>query len=290
MLAALGELMSERSGVLNVGLEGIMIFGAFAAIAAAAGTGDPVIGAAAAGATGVVAALALGIATVVLRADQIVAGIGFNILAFGLTSFLRYEILGGQVRPVSRGILGPLPLPGLAQIPWLGTAFFKQSPMIYFAILTSVALWFVLRRTLAGLTIRAAGEGAAAADSAGVSVVKVRLVVLAFTGFMTGLGGAYLSLIAGGGVFVDNMTAGRGYLAIAVAIFSRWHPVWAVVIALLFGLADALQYQGQTLGFAIPSPILLMSPFVLALVTWVVLGQSAAAPADLGRPFLRGAR
>ena len=289
LLPALGELVSERSGVLNIGLEGIMLSSAFGAVAGAAAGGNPLMGALAAMVIGGLSALALGLLVVVLRADQIVAGIGFNILALGVTSLLRQEILGAQAKPAPVGVLGNLRIPILSDIPIVGAAFFNQSPLIYLAAVIAVLLWWMFRSSLLGLVVRSAGEGAIAADSAGVDVVAVRLSAMAFTGVMAGLGGAYLGLVAGSGVFVDNMTAGRGYLAIAVAIFGRWQPLWACATALLFGAADALQYQGQSLGLSVPAPILLMSPFLVVLGAWVVLGRSKAAPADLGRPFLRGA-
>jgi general nucleoside transport system permease protein len=151
-----------------------------------------------------------------------------------------------------------------------------------------VVLWAFLRFTRAGLVVRATGDRAAAADASGVPVVLVRVLSVAFAGAMAGVAGAYLALVQAGGIFIDNMTQGRGYLAIAVAIFGRWRPLWVCAAALLFGGAEALQYEGQSIGVELPTAVLLMFPFVLALVTWVALGRSSAAPGDLGRPFVRG--
>jgi simple sugar transport system permease protein len=288
LLAALGELVSERAGVFNVGLEGMMLFAAFWAVEGASLTGDPVAGAAIGAVAGALVGLVLGLLVGLLRADQIVAGIGINILALGVTTLLRSELLGSQLAPVTAGVLGPAHIPGLADIPVIGHAFFEQSPLFYGAVLLGVALWAFFRYSSPGVVLRASGEGAVAADAAGIPVVRVRVLAVVFTGFLAGLGGAFLAIVSAGGVFVDNMTGGRGYLAIAVAIFGRWQPLWVCVAAFLFGAADALQYQGQALGLELPPSILLMFPFVLALVTWVILGRSKAAPADLGRPFVRG--
>lgn len=288
LLAALGELVSHRAGVFNVGLEGMMLFGAFGAVAGGIATDDPVAATVIGALSGALSAFVLGVLVAWLRADQIVAGIGLNLLALGVTSFLRSEVIPETASPVSAGLLKPVAIPVLSEIPYVGSGFFAQSPLVYLALVIALALSVVLRFTTQGLVLRAVGERAAAADSAGVPVVAVRIAAVTFTGFMAGLGGAYLALVQTGGVFIDNMTGGRGYLAIAIAIFGRWNPPWVCAAALLFGAADALQYQGQALGLALPTAILLMFPFLLALVTWVLLGRSKVAPADLGRPFIRG--
>jgi general nucleoside transport system permease protein len=290
LLAALGELVSERAGVFNVGLEGIMLMAAFAAAATTLLSGSPFLGVAGGAAAGVLAAGILAVAVVVCRSDQVVAGIGFNLLALGATSLLRQMLLTNAPQPVSVRDIAVYRIPGLSNLPIVGRAFFSQSPLLYFGVLAAVVMWLVLRGTRAGLLIRAAGEGADAADAAGLSVTAIRLSAMLFTGLMTGLGGAILAIVASGATFVDDLTAGRGYLAIAVAIFGRWHPLWVLLTALLFGCADALQYQGQSMGIAIAPPLLLMLPFILALLAWVAIGRSKSTPADLGRPFLRGTR
>ena len=288
LLGALGELVSERAGVMNVGLEGLMLIGAFAAVIGANVTGSAIYGALIGAAVACLCGLMFGVLVNVLRANQIVAGIGLNILALGVTTLLREKLIPLQITPVATGVLGPMKVPLLSELPILGRGIFHQSPFIYGALLLALALWYFLRATSLGLVLRSVGEGATAADAAGVPVLTLRVAVVAFAGLMAGFAGAYLSLVAAGGFFVDNITGGRGYLVIAVTIFGRWHPLWVCAAALLFGAADALQYQGQLLGLAVPTPILLMFPFLLALVTWVLLGRSKAAPADLLRPFVRG--
>jgi simple sugar transport system permease protein len=290
MLAALGELVSERAGVFNIGLEGVMLVAAFAAAATTTLTGSPLDGVGAGAVSGAAAAAILAIAVVVLRADQVVTGIGFNLAALGATSLLRQLVLSGPSHAVSVRDIAVYRIPILSTWPVVGRGLFSQSPLLYGGVLAAVALWCLLRFTRTGLVIRAAGEGASAADSAGLSVTTIRFGAMLLTGAMTGLGGAYLAVVASGGMFVDDLTAGRGYLAIAIAIFGRWHPLWVMLASLLFGCADALQFQGQSIGLSIPSPLLLMFPFVLALVAWVAVGRSKTGPADLGRPFLRGAR
>jgi simple sugar transport system permease protein len=166
---------------------------------------------------------------------------------------------------------------------------FSQSPVFYFAVLLAMALWLMLRFTRLGLLLRAAGENAAALDAAGHPVLGLRLGATLFTGLLAGLGGAYLCVVASGGVFIDNMTSGRGYLAIAIAIFARWMPLRVLLVAMALGLLEALQFQGQYLGIDIPAPLLMATPFAVALLAWIVMGRASAAPADLGRPFLRGA-
>jgi len=290
MLAAIGELVSERAGVFNIGLEGVMLLSAFFAALALALTGSPIASIIIGALSGVASIGVLSILVAVLRADQIVIGIGFNILALGVTSLLRQTLLTGHAHVVSLRHVTIYRIPVLSQWPIVGRGLFSQSPLLYGGVILGLLVWLMLRFGRPGLVLRAAGEGASAADAAGLSVTGIRIAAMLFTGLLTGLGGTYLTIVAAGGSFVDGMTEGRGYLAIAIAIFGRWNPVWVMVTSLLFGAVDALQYQGQSLGIALPPPLLFMLPFVLALVAWVALGRTGAAPADLGRPFLRGSR
>lgn len=288
LLASLGELVSERAGVLNIGLEGIMLFAAFGAVLGLQMTGIPYAAVAFGAVWGIGTAAALGIAVAILRADQIVVGIGFNILALGATSLLREMALSPTYQAPSLRSLSNYRIPYLSEIPIVGRAIFSQSPILYGAVIVAVLFWIFFRCTRSGLIFRAVGEGASAADAAGISVTAVRFLAILMTGVMTGIAGAYLTLVASGGVFVDNITGGRGYLAVAVVIFGRWHPIWVMLASILFGAADALQYQGQAIGLAISPPLLLMSPFVLALLAWVLVGKSKAGPSEIGIPFLRG--
>jgi simple sugar transport system permease protein len=289
LLAALGELVSERAGVFTIGLEGLMLFGAVASAVGLAVTGSPVAALAFGMLGGVLAAAVLALGTVLARANQIVMGIGFNLLAMGATSLIRQLMLvdappAGSLRSVTM-----MKLPWLSDLPVVGRALFSQSPVFYVTALLAIALWLMFRFTRLGLLLRAAGENASALDAAGQPVLGLRFGATLFTGMLAGLGGAYLCIIASGGTFIDDMTAGRGYLAIAIAIFARWMPVRTLVVAIALGLLEALQFQGQYLGIQIATPLLMATPFVVALLAWIVMGRAGAAPADLGKPFLRGA-
>lgn len=288
MLAALGETLSERAGVFTIGLEGLMLFGASASALGLATTGSPVLALAAGMAGGVIAAAALALGTVLARANQIVMGIGFNLFSIGATSLIRQIWLTGAPASGSMRSVSMLKLPWLSDIPVVGRALFSQSPVFYLAVLIAIALWVLFRFTRPGLLLRAVGENALSTDAAGHSVLRLRFCATLFTGLMAGLGGAYLCIVASGGIFVDDMTAGRGYLAIAITIFARWKPLRVLIVAVVLGLLEALQFQGQYLGIDIAPSLLMAMPFVVALLAWIMMGRAGAAPGDLGRPFLRG--
>lgn len=288
LLAALGETVSERAGVFTIGLEGLMLFGASSSALGLAATGSPVMALLAGMLGGLLAAAVLAAGTVLARANQIVMGIGFNLFAIGATSLIRQLWLSGAPAAGSMRSVSMMKLPLLSDIPIFGRALFSQSPVFYLAVLATLALWALFRFTRAGLLLRAVGENALAADAAGHSVSGLRFGATLFTGLMAGLGGAYLCIVASGGTFVDNMTAGRGYLAIAVTIFARWMPFRVLFVAIALGLLEALQFQGQYLGIDIAPALLMAMPFVVALIAWIMMGRAGAAPGDLGRPFLRG--
>ena len=288
LLAALGETLSERAGVFTIGLEGLMLFGAASSALGLMWSGSPVLALGVGMLGGCVAALLLALGTVVARANQIVMGIGFNLFAIGATSLMRQLWLSGAPPAGSMRAVSMLKLPGVSDLPVVGRALFSHSPVFYFAVLVALVLWGVLRFSRAGLLLRAVGENALAADAAGHSVLRIRFSATLFTGVMAGLGGAYLCIVASGGTFVDNMTAGRGYLAIAITIFARWMPLRVLVVAIVLGLLEALQFQGQYLGVNIAPSLLMAMPFAVALIAWIMMGKAGAAPADLGRPFLRG--
>lgn len=265
-----------------------MLFGAASSALGLMWSGSPVLALGVGMLGGCVAALLLALGTVVARANQIVMGIGFNLFAIGATSLMRQLWLSGAPPAGSMRAVSMLKLPGLSDLPVVGRALFSQSPVFYFAVLVALVLWGVLRFSRAGLLLRAVGENALAADAAGHSVLRIRFSATLFTGVMAGLGGAYLCIVASGGTFVDNMTAGRGYLAIAITIFARWMPLRVLVVAIVLGLLEALQFQGQYLGVNIAPSLLMAMPFAVALIAWIMMGKAGAAPADLGRPFLRG--
>ncbi len=280
-LAALGECVVERAGMINIGLEGVIIAGAFGAL----------LGAGAAGATGgLIVAAAAGIAvaglfalfTVALRADQIITGTAVTLLALGATGALYRTLYGAAGASLTIPTLGPLPVPGLADIPVVGRAFFAQSPTTYLAYVTLPLLWWWLYRTHSGLGLRAVGENPAAAAAAGVRPGRVQLLALLAGGTLGGLAGGTL-VLAQVGTFAEGMSAGRGFIAIAIVALGRWHPVGAALAAFLFGAASALQFVFQAMGWALPYQLFLALPYVLTLLALAGAAGRSAAPAALGR-------
>ena len=261
LLAALGELISERAGVVNVGVEGMMLVGAFFSFLVAWKSGSLVLGVAGGIAAGIGLAAVMGVLAITAKADQIVAGIGLLLLAAGLTSFLFEELTAGRGQ-VQLDRIGPLEIPLLSDIPDVGPALFARDPIVYAAFLSVPAVWFLLYRTRWGLAIRSAGEAPAALDTAGVSVVAVRWAGVLTAGAFAGLGGAFLS-IAQLGLFQQEMTAGRGFLALAAVFFGRWHPLGVLGACLLFGAADALQLRLQGAG-SVPASVWVLVALVAA--------------------------
>jgi ABC-type uncharacterized transport system permease subunit len=284
LLAALGELLVERAGVVNVGIEGMMLCGAFAAFAASVATGTPAFGVLA----GVAAACALGAVfvffAVARRADQIVVGTAVNLLALGATG-LALRALFPASAPTAPSI-GEWPVPGLSELPFLGPALFRQTPFTYAALVLAAALALFLARTRAGLRLRAVGEAARAADAEGVAVNRVRGLAILGGAAFAGLAGASLPL-AQSNTFAEGMTAGRGFIALAIVIFGRWRAGGVVLAALFFGATTALQFRLQARGLDVPYPLALMLPYVLTLLVLAIASGRSRAPGDLGRPYLR---
>lgn len=283
IFAAIGETISQRAGVLNVGLEGIMLVGAFLAVLFAVLTGSPWGGAAAALMGGLLLGLLHGLFAVRLKVDQIVAGIALILLGLGLSGY-GYRLafggeMGGQVPGFRRLDLGPL-----TDLPVIGPLLFNHHALVYIAFAAAAGLTWMLYRTGWGLTIRAVGEAPRAADSAGINVDGVRLACVAFGGAMAGLGGAYLSIAQLSG-FVENMVAGRGFIAIACVVFARWNPMGAVLVALLFGIADAAQIRLQPLLPGVPYQAFIIMPYLLALLALIGAARSRALPAALTKPY-----
>jgi general nucleoside transport system permease protein len=241
LLAAMGELISERAGVLNVGLEGYMLAGAFFSYLVAWKAGNLAAGAAAGVAAGLMFAVVMGLLTIEAKADQIVAGVGINLAVAGLTSYLFDQIFGSRAQIVVPTI-GNLRIPLLEKIPDFGPALFDHDWTLYLAFLLVPAVWFLLYRTKWGLAIRGAGEMPAAVDTAGVSVKRVRWFGVLSAGGLAGLGGANLAIVQVG-IFHQEMTAGRGFLALVAVIFGRWRPIGVLGACLALGGADALQLR-----------------------------------------------
>ena len=288
LLAALGETVAEKAGVINVGMEGMMLAGALAGFAASFAAHSPWVGAGAAALAGVTLAALFAALTVGLGADQVVVGTAVNILALGLTGvFFRAE---PQLNGATAASFAPLSLPffhhsaGAAVV----AALFEQNALGWLAWVLVPLLWLLLFRTRWGLRLRATGERPSAADGAGVRVARVRIAATLVGGALAGLAGAYLSLGYTVG-FGENMTAGRGFIALAVVILGRWNPFGVAAAALLFGLASALQFQFQASSTRFPYQFFLALPYLLTLLA--LLGRSklgGAAPAALGESYRRG--
>lgn len=284
ILAAFAGMYAERSGVVDIGLEGKMLAGAFFAAAAASSFNDPWLGLAAAVAASIALSALHGFAAITLGGDQVVSGMAVNILAAGLTPTLAHAWfhLGGQT---------PL-LPASARVPELplGGAWSGTSPLLVLALIIAAVTWFALDRTRFGLRLRAVGENPHAVDVAGVSVAGLRWRALLICGALTGLAGAYLSIAHGAG-FVRDMTAGKGFLALAALIFGKWRPWPTLAACLLFAYADAGQarLQGAALPLigAIPAPFIQMSPYVLTVLLLAGFVGRAQAPKASGQPYVK---
>lgn len=245
IFAASGELVSERAGVMNIGLEGMMLTGAFFGFYGAYLTGNEVVALAFAVIAGSLLAAVMAVLAIHARADQIVVGLGLNILALGVTSFLFRRIFSGN--QLLLDVSSHFAIPGLSRLPFLGEAFFRQPTLVYLGPVVIGGVWLLLHRTTWGFSIRAAGEDPEAADAAGSDPTRVRWAGTLVAGALAGVGGAFLSTSSG--VFIEGMTAGRGYLALAAVIFGRWRPLGVLAACLVFGAADALQLRLQSQPF-----------------------------------------
>jgi general nucleoside transport system permease protein len=281
LLAATGETITERSGVINLGLEGIMLAGALAATLGATAWG-PWSGVACAIVAGMLVAAVFALLAVGAKADQIITGTAITLAAVGVTGTIYRQAYGSGGAGLTIPTLESLAIPGLSQIPVLGPALFDQPAPTYLALLGMPIVWWVLFRTRLGLALRATGEGAAMARAAGVRTNLIRSGATVAGGGFAGLAGASL-VLAQVGSFAEGMTAGRGYVAIAIVVLGRWHPGGIALGALLFGAATALQFLLQTLGLNAPYQLFLMLPYLLTLFALAGAVGRVRAPADLGR-------
>lgn len=268
LFAALGGIVSERSGVINIALEGKLLAGAFAAAVATVATGNPWIGVVAAVGAGAISGLVHALFGVVLRGDQIVVGVALNLLVAGLTQFLMNALYGSSANTP--------PFPGFG-----GAGVLGFPPLVWAALVLCPLVHGLLGRTRFGLRVRAVGEHPETAVSLGVSPLRVRLAAVCLAGALAGLGGAYLALDTT--QFVKNMSAGRGFLALAAVIFGKWRPFGAAAACLLFGLAEALQIRLQGLG--IPTQFVQMIPYVLTMVALAGFVGRSRPPGSLGTPL-----
>jgi ABC-type uncharacterized transport system permease subunit len=286
LLAALGELIVERAGVINIGTEGMMLCGAFAGFAVGVASGSPWLGVAgAAFATAWVGAL-FAFFVVVRRADQIVVGTAINLLALGATGLAARALYSGAI---PTGVtFDTLRLPLLSDLPFIGPALFRQTALAHLSFVLALVVAFWLSRTRPGLRLRAVGESARAADTEGVNVLRTRIVAVLAGSALAGIAGATLSLVQSN-TFTEGMTAGRGFIALTIVIFGRWRAGGVVFAALFFGAASALQHRLQARGTDLPYQLTLMLPYLLTLGVLAVATGRSAAPGDLGKPYEREA-
>jgi len=283
LFAALGEAVAQRSGVLNVGIEGIMLVGAFAGVWGSFVSGSPWIGLFVAMAAGVAMAAVHVFLCLRLRLDQIVAGIALTVLGLGLSGFgNRLVFAAGKVTRVP--VFERLDFGALSRIEFIGPAFFQLHALVYIALALAVATWWFMTRTGWGLVIRGVGEDPVAANAAGVDVIRTRTVCVLWGGALAGAGGAYLS-VAQIGSFVEDMVAGRGFIAIACVVYGRWNPLGVLLATLFFGAADAAQIRLQPLFPGVPYQFFVMLPYVLAVGALVFLSRRSRLPAGLARPY-----
>jgi simple sugar transport system permease protein len=285
LLAALGEMVVERAGVLNLGVEGMMITGAICGFAVGVETGSPWLGFVAAAVGGAALSLIFGVLTQFLLSNQVATGLALTLFGLGLSSLIGQGYTGIKAPPVA-----DLHLPGLAQIPVLGPILFQHDAMVYLSILAIAGVWAMLRYTRAGLILRAVGENHDAAHALGYRVVAIRMAAIAFGGALAGLGGAYISLVRVP-QWTEGMTAGAGWIALAIVVFASWRA-WRVLLgAYLFGGVTVLQLNLQAAGVAIPVQYLSMAPYLVTILVLVLMsarrgaGGAAAAPAALGKSF-----
>jgi len=284
VFAALGELVTEKSGVLNLGVEGMMLVGAVVAFIVAATTHQPWLGALAGAAAGAAMAAIFGLISLSLMANQVATGLALSLFGVGLSAFIGQ----GYVSIMIDGIK-PLSIPGLSDLPVAGKLLFAHSPFVYLSLLLCASVHGFLQRTRAGLVVRAVGESASSAHALGYPVVAIRYLAAMFGGACAGLGGAYMA-VAYTPLWTEGMTAGRGWIALALVVFATWKPGRVLIGAYLFGGVTLIQFQAQAMGVAVPSQFLSMLPYLATVVVLALISRDAAAirlnaPAALGKPF-----
>ena len=284
LLAALGELVVEKAGVLNLGVEGMMIMGAICGFMVTIHTGNPFLGFIGGALGGAALSLIFAFLTQVLLANQVATGLALTMFGLGLSA-----LLGQGYNGLKPAATGPVPFGPLTDLPFFGKVLFSHDWVVYFSVFMTAALWYVLKSTRLGLILRAVGESHEAAHALGYKVNRIRLGAIAFGGAMAGMGGAYISLVRVP-QWVDGITAGAGWIGLAIVVFASWRPWRALIGAYLFGGITVLQLNLQAAGSAIPVEYLSMSPYLItiAALVWMSSGKGKAAhnaPAALGQNF-----
>lgn len=288
-LAGMGETVSEKAGILNIGLEGMMLMGAFTGFLTTFFTDNILLGALAGILTGIAFSLLHAVLSIEFKADQTIVGLALNFLALGLTSFVFLKIFGqSTVLPSCRMISG-LEIPLLSNIPFVGEILFSQDIVVYFMLFTAVLLYIFMNKTQWGIHLTAVGMYPRAADTVGISVRKVRYLAATVNGFLSGLAGAYL-VFGQLGFFMENLTSGKGYIALVAVILGRRNPFGVLLATIVFGFANALQFSLQTMGWNIPSQTFSMFPYVVTVIALLFSIGKSSDPAALGQPYERDQR
>jgi ABC-type uncharacterized transport system permease subunit len=278
LLAALGEMVVERAGVLNLGVEGMMIIGAICGFAIATETSSPALGFAAAMVGGAALSLIFAVLTQLLLSNQVATGLALTLFGLGFSALIGQGYIG-----IKAPLMPRLDIPGLSDLPFFGRVLFRHDAMVYFSLAMVAGIWAFLKYTRAGLILRAVGESHDAAHALGYSVIRIRFAAIAFGGAMAGLGGAYISLVRVP-QWTEGMTAGSGWIALAIVVFASWRAGRVWLGAYLFGGITVLQLNLQAAGVAIPVEYLSMSPYVITILV-LVLMSSSRAPGALGQSF-----
>lgn len=289
VFAALGGVLAERSGVFNIGLEGMMLAGAFGAAVGAYFSGTPFGGVVVGIAFGVLGALILAVLAVSLGVNQIVTGIAINMLMLGLTAFLSRVVFEGQANTMTLSGFKPIAIPGLASIPVIGPVLFNQDLLVYLMYALVGLGWWLMFHSRPGLEIRAVGENPRAADTAGISVPRLRYICVLASGGLAGLGGAYL-VLSQIFLFSEHMSAGKGFIALAAVILGRWSPLGALLACLLFGVFDALQLRLQFANPEVPYQAFVILPYAVSILALIGLVGKPTPPASVGLHYTREAK
>jgi ABC-type uncharacterized transport system permease subunit len=287
LLAGLGEQISEKAGVLNIGIEGMMLAGAYLGFVGAFYSGSLWLGFLTGAAGGAAVALVMALLCVRIGLNQIVIGIALTLGLEGLTALLHHFQFSRSYPRLPAADATVIPL--LSDIPVIGPAFFKHHLIVYLAVALVFGMSYIYRRTQLGLNLQAAGDKPAALDVAGIDVMRTRTIAVLTTGALAGLGGAYLANV-GAGLFIPFITNGAGFLGIVLAMLARGRPIWVLFGALLFGVCLSLTTAMQVAGINIPTDIIQMLPFLAVMIMLVLFGRRASLPAALGIPYERGAR
>lgn len=284
LIAALGIVFSQRAGIVNIGIEGLMLIGSFAGVLGSYITGSVFLGTIVAVISSMLFALIFAFFTITIKADQTVVGTAINIIAGGLTIVLNRVIFGSNMTNIQLDVFDIVPIPILSKIPILGPSLFTQSIPVYIIFLLVPIAHFVLYKTNTGLKIRAVGENPKACDTVGLNVIKIRYATVLYSGLMAGVAGAFVSM-GQLSFFTEGMVAGRGFMALAAVVFGNYSPYGVMFASLVFGAGEALQYRLQASGSGIPYQFLLMLPYLITIVAVCILTKKSNQPAASGVPY-----